>query len=142
MSEEIILDIEGIKKYIKIRYPVLMIDGAKVIPGVSAYGYKEFNGSEEFWKGHYPDFPLLPGTYQLEAMAQVFSLIILTIKDDNDIPKLVGFDNVRFYKEVRPNSKLEIESKMVSYKRGLAKGDVIARVNDEIVCKAHIKSVI
>ena len=142
MSEEIILDIEGIKKYIKIRYPVLMVDGATVIPGVSAYGYKEFGNSEEFWEGHYPDFPLLPGTYQLEAMAQVFSLIVLTIKGNNDIPKLVGFDNVRFYKEIKPNSKLEIEAKMVSYKRGLAKGDVIAKVDYEIVCKAHIKSII
>lgn len=141
MNEKIILDLEGIKRYVKIRTPLLMVDGAEVIPGESAYGYKNFQDSEEFWKGHYPNYPLLPGTYQLEAMSQVFSLAILTNGEYSEIPKLVGYDDVRFYKEVLPNSKLEITADVISYKRGLAKGNVIAKVKGEIVCKALIKSV-
>lgn len=142
--EEIKLDIEGIKKYIKIRYPVLMLDGATVIPGVSAEGFKILDGKEEFWKGHYPEYPIMPGTYQLEALAQLFSLSFLVLNDYSEIvPKLVGFEKVRFYKEVKPGEKnhsLIMSAKLLSFKHNIAKGEAKGMVNGEIVCSAEIKT--
>lgn len=141
--EEIKLDITGIKKYIKIRYPVLMLDGATVIPGVSAEGFKILDGKEEFWKGHYPEYPIMPGTYQLEALSQLFSLSFL-VQDDYSkvIPKLVGFEKVRFYKEVKLGGVercLRMSAQLFSFKRGLAKGEAKGIVGEDVVCSAEIK---
>lgn len=144
--EAIQLDVEGIKKYIKIRHPVLMLDGASIIPGVSAEGFKLLDGREEFWKGHYPEYPIMPGTYQLEALAQLFSLTFLVGGDYSGvIPKLVGFDKVRFFKEVKPaegQSCLELSARLDSFRHGLAKGEAKGLVGGEIVCCAEIKTVI
>lgn len=71
------LDYDGIRQYIKIRYPVLMIDKATVEPGINSVACKYLTGNEAFWQGHYPEHPMMPGTYQLEAMAQTFSLTFL-----------------------------------------------------------------
>lgn len=140
---EIKLDIEGIKKYIKIRYPVLMLDGATVVPGVSAEGFKILDGKEEFWKGHYPEYPIMPGTYQLEALSQLFSLSFLVQNDYSKIiPKLVGFEKVRFYKEVKLGGvdSLVMTAKLLSFKRGIAKGEAKGMVGGDIVCSAEIKT--
>lgn len=144
--ETIQLDMEGIKKYIKIRYPVLMLDGATIIPGVSAEGFKVLDGKEEFWEGHYPGYPIMPGTYQLEALAQLFSLTFLVGGDYSGvIPKLVGFDKVRFFKEVRPvegQSCLELSAQLDSFRHGLAKGEAKGTVGGDLVCCAEVKTLI
>lgn len=142
MSRELELDLEGITKYIKIRYPVLMLDGAKVFPGERATGYKMLTYNELFWQGHYPEYPIMPGTYQLEALAQLFSLTFLTQQESDTVPKLAGFENVRFYKEVKPGCRLDLEVELTSNRRGLAKGETKAFVDGEIVCSAEIKTVI
>lgn len=142
MSKELELDLEGIIKYIKIRYPVLMIDGAKVFPGERATGYKMLTYNELFWQGHYPEYPIMPGTYQLEALAQLFSLTFLTQQESDTVPKLTGFENVRFYKEVKPGCRLDLEAELKSNRRGLVKGEAKAFVDGEIVCSAEIKTVI
>ncbi len=136
------LDLEGIQNYIKIRYPVLMLDGATVFPGERAEGYKMLTGNELFWQGHYPEYPIMPGTYQLEALAQLFSLTFLTHRESGALPKLAGFENVRFYKEVKPGCRLDMEAELKSKRHGLAKGEARAFVNNEIVCSAEIKTVI
>ena len=143
-ERELDLNIDGIKKYIKIRYPVLMLDGATVTPGVKAEGYKMLSYNEAFWQGHYPDYPIFPGTYQLEALAQLFSLTFLT-QDGNTsvlIPNLVGFDKVRFFKEVHPGVCFKMETELHSLRGNLAKGQAAGFVNGEKVCSAEIKSFI
>lgn len=138
--EAVELDIGGIKKYIKIRYPVLMLDSATVIPGVSAEGYKMLSYNELFWQGHYPEYPIMPGTYQLEALSQLFSLTFLLQKDCSDIiPKLVGFDKVRFFKEVTPGNCLEMSAELILFRHGIAKGQAKGVIGQEVVCSAEIK---
>lgn len=133
------LDVNKIMQYIQIRYPVLMVDYAKVIPGKHATGYKLLTYNERFWQGHYPTYPIFPGSYQLEALSQLFSLTFLTQKDGNAIPKLVGFDAVRFFKEVVPGDRFDMEAELLSHRHGLAKGIAKAYVNDVCVCSAEMK---
>ncbi len=133
---------EGIEKYIKIRNPMLMLDYAEVIPGLSAKGYLEMKGNEAFWRGHYPDYPMMPGTLQLEAISQLFSLTFLTQENQEMIPRLIGFNNVRFYSEVKPGFKLEMSAELISFRHGIAKGKAEAYVQGKHVCSAEIKSVL
>ena len=137
------LDTDGIKRYIAIREPVFLLDSAIVTPGKCAEGEKNLEKKEAFWEGHYPDYPIMPGTYQLEALAQLFSLTFLTMTEEKKmIPKLVGFDHVRFFKEVFPVGILYMQTELVSLKRGLAKGTGKAYVDDSMVCSVEIKTFI
>ena len=146
------LDYDGIRQYIKIRYPVLMIDKATVEPGISSVACKYLTGNEAFWQGHYPDHPMMPGTYQLEAMAQTFSLTFLvpenpdrnggTGMDAPSIPRLVGFEKVRFFKEVQPGHILEIRTELIKLKRGLAEGSAEAFIDNICACSADIRTMI
>lgn len=137
------LDTDGIKRFIAIREPVFLLDSAIVTPGKCAEGEKNLEKKEAFWEGHYPGYPIMPGTYQLEALAQLFSLTFLTLtKERNTIPKLVGFEHVRFFKEVIPSGTLHMQTELVSLKRGLAKGMGKAYVDGRMVCSAEIKTVV
>lgn len=147
--DEVQLNLEGVKQHIKIRYPVLMVDKATVVPGIKSTGYKYLTGNESFWQGHYPEYPMMPGTYQLEAMAQVFSLTFLLIRTNGErggygvpeyIPRLVGFDKVRFFKEVLPGNVLKIHTELESLRHGLASGSGSAFIDDICVCSAKIKT--
>lgn len=143
LSNETIMEmnIDKIKEYIKIRYPVLMIDYAKVEPGKRAEGYKLLTGNEPFWQGHYPEYPMFPGSYQLEALSQLFSLTFLTMSDKSEIPKLAGFESTRFFKEVVPGKKYEMQAELDSFRHGLAKGNASAYVEGICVCSTKIKIV-
>ena len=147
---EICLDAEGIQKYIQIRYPVLMVDKAVVEPGVRATGYKYLTTGELFWQGHYPEHPMMPGTYQLEAMGQVFTLTFLlketdalgggTGSDAASLPRLAGFDKVRFFHEVQPGNLLVIRTELESLRHGLATGTASAYVEDVCVSSAQVRT--
>lgn len=147
MEKIIKMTLEDIKKYILIREPMLLLDYAEVEPGVRAEGYHIITGEKSVFKGHYPNYPMLPGTYQMEALAQLFSLTFLTLPDRDsgkvgEIPRLVGFENVRFFREVVPECKLELKSNLISFRRGIAKGTAEVYVDGVCTCKLEIKSMI
>ena len=128
-----------LQKYQPNRYPFLMIDHvAEVIPGRSAKGHKNLTLNEWFFPVHFPGGPNMPGALQLEALAQMLTVAITTL------PGLKGKVThalqhlVRYRKEVLPGEKLEIETEVISWKRGICKGKGIARTNGEIACEAEM----
>ena len=132
-------NIEGIKKVIPHRYPFLLIDKVFVnYENKSARGYKCVSGNEEFFQGHFPGNPVMPGVLIIEAMAQTSCVILLSQ------PQFIGrsayfmaINNVKFRKTVVPGDMLELRVGVIRdrEKGGVARGE--AYVNNELVTEAE-----
>ena len=142
--EKIILDKKGIHEYQQNRAPYLMIDFAtEVIPGKSAKGYKDLNNGEWFFKVHWPKDPNMPGMLQVEALVQMCALSILCLPGNKGkVMYLVSANNLKFIKKIVPNDRLYIETKIKSYKRGLAICEGIGLVEKKMVCKAEFNLIL
>lgn len=132
------LDYNGIHEYQQNSYPYLMIDYVdEVIPGKSARGYKYLTANDWFFKCHFPGDPSMPGMLQIEALVQMFALTVLTLEGNKGkVAYLANANNLKFSRKVCPGEKLEIETELISWKRGIGKGTGIGKVNGEIACKA------
>ena len=138
------LDKQGIYEYQQNREPYLLIDYAsEIIPGVSAKGYKDLKNDEWFFKVHWPSDPNMPGMLQIEALVQMCALSILTLPDNKGkVVYLTSANNVKFIKKIVPNSKLYIETKIKSFKRGLAICEGVGLVEKNLVCKAEFNLIL
>ena len=132
------LDRKQIIKIQKNRDPYLLIDYAtKVVPGKSVEGYKILKKNEWFFKVHWPGDPNMPGMLQVEALAQMSSLIILTLPMmAGKILYLADSTNIKFFKKIIPGDKFKIFSKLVSSNRGLFKFEAEGYIKKKIACKA------
>ena len=132
------LDRKQIIKIQKNRDPYLLIDYAtKVVPGKSVEGYKILKKNEWFFKVHWPGDPNMPGMLQVEGLAQMSSLIILTLpKMAGKILYLADSTNIKFFKKIIPGDKFKIFSKLVSSNRGLFKFEAEGFIKKKIACKA------
>ena len=128
-----------LQEYQPNRYPFLMIDHVdEVIPGKSARGYKNLTQNEWYFPIHFPSGPNMPGALQLEALAQMLTVAITTLPG-NKGKVIHGLKHtVRFRKEVLPGEKFIIETEVISWKRGIAKGKGIAYTNGEVACEADM----
>ncbi len=134
------MDITEIMKVLPHRYPILLVD--KIIHmelNKRIVGIKNVSMNEPVFQGHFPGFPLMPGVYILEGMAQVGG--ILMIKSlELEIGKyaivFAGIDDARFKRPVYPGDQLVMELEVISLKKTLSKMKGIAKVNDEVVCEA------
>ena len=133
------LNKEQILEYQQNRPPYLMIDFAEeVVPGKSAKGYKDFKEDEWFFKVHWPRDPNVPGMLQIEALVQMSALSILSLPENKGkIMYLTSANNIKFIKKIIPNKRLYIETKVKSYKRGLAICEGLGLIEKQIVCKAE-----
>ena len=138
------LDKEKILEYQKNKPPYLMIDFAdKVIPGKSAKGYKDFKEDEWFFKVHWPRDPNVPGMLQIEALVQMSALSILSLPGNKGkVMYLTSANNIKFIKKIIPNKRLYIETKVKSYKRGLAICEGLGLIEKQIACKAEFNLIL
>ena len=141
---KIILDKKGICEYQQNREPYLLIDFAtEIIPGKSAKGYKDLGSDEWFFKVHWPSDPNMPAMLQTEALVQMCALSILSLPGNKGkVVYLTSANNMKFAKKIIPNSRLYIETKIKSFKRGLAICEGIGLVNKEIACKAEFNLIL
>ncbi len=134
------MNINEIMSILPHRYPLLLVD--KIVEyeeGKKIVGVKNVSIGEPYFQGHFPGFPLMPGVYILEALAQVGG--ILMIKSLNlEIGKyaivFAGVDEARFKKPVFPGDQLKLELEVISLKKVLSKMKGIATVNGEVVAEA------
>ena len=142
--KKISLDKKGILEYQQNRKPYLMIDFAtEIIPGLSSKGYKKLEFDEWFFKVHWPGDPNMPGMLQIEALVQMASLSILTLPENKGkIMYLVSANNLKFIKKILPNSKLNIETKVLSFNRGLGDFNGKGFVDNQLVCNADFKLIL
>ena len=142
---KISLDKTQICEYQQNRDPYLMIDFAsEIIPGKIANGFKNLKDDEWFFKVHWPNDPNMPGMLQLEALTQMCALGILTLPDNKGkILYLSSVNNVKFYKKVVPGKKFLINTKIKSFKRGIAVCEGSGFIDDKVIaCKADFNLVL
>ena len=138
------LDKQKILDYQQNRFPYLMIDFAEeVIPGKSAKGYKDLNKDEWFFKVHWAGDPNMPGMLQIESLVQMSALSILSLPGNKGkVMYLTSATNLKFIKKIVPNCRFFIETKIKSYKRGLAVCEGIGFVEKKLVCKAEFNLIL
>lgn len=134
------IDAYAIQQFQQNRYPLLFIDFVEeVIPGKSAKGHKNFTFNEWFFPAHFADEPNVPGFIQIEALTQLFLMTFLTLPGNKG--KKTGFisiDNARFKRQIIPGDRLDIHAELKSYRRGLAKGNSVGYVKNEVACNADL----
>ena len=142
--KKIVLDKKGIYEYQQNREPYLLIDFAEeIIPGKSAKGYKDLNSDEWFFKVHWPNDPNMPGMLQIEALVQMCALSILSLPGNKGkVMYLTSANNMKFIKKIIPNNRLYIETKIKSFKRGLAICEGSGFIEKQMACKAEFNLIL
>lgn len=126
-------------KYQPNRYPFLMIDVVEAVePGIYARGYKNLTMNEWYFPKHFPDGPNMPGALQLEALAQMLTVAITTLDGMQGKVTHALEHRVRYRKEVVPGDRFDIETRVLSWRRGVCKGTGIGMTNGEIACEAEM----
>ena len=137
------MNIEDVMRYLPHRYPFLLID--RVIscePNKNIVALKNVTMNEEFFVGHFPRHPVMPGVLVIEALAQ--SAAILAFKsldrqpDNKSVVYFVGIDRARFKRPVMPGDQLILHSDLMLVKRGIWKFKCEAKVNDATVAEAEL----
>jgi 3-hydroxyacyl-[acyl-carrier-protein] dehydratase len=107
--------------------------------GKSAIGIKNVTANEEFFNGHFPDFPVMPGVLIVESLAQVAGIAMLSKKENQGrLGFLAGIDNCRFRRQVVPGDQLRLEVEITRLKGSIGKGRGIATVEGEVVCETEL----
>lgn len=136
------LDINQIMKILPHRYPFLMVDRVLSMEENKIVALKNVTRNEEFFNGHFPGMPVMPGVLQVEAMAQTAGLYMVNEeKYKTKMGLFAAIDNVKFRNPVVPGDQLIIEVEMIKIgKLTSCKG--VAKVDEKIACEAEIKFVL
>lgn len=137
------LDINQIKEYLPHRYPLLLVD--RVLhweAGKNITAIKNVTINEEFFNGHFPHKPVMPGVMMIEALAQTAALLsFLTAgrkPDENSIVYFIGIDNARFKRPVEPGDQLRMEVEIIRHARGIWKYTAKGLVDGQIAVEADL----
>ncbi|PKV43588.1 3-hydroxyacyl-[acyl-carrier-protein] dehydratase [Janthinobacterium sp. 61] len=142
-TEKKTLDILAIKSLLPHRYPLLLVD--RVLDweaNKSITAIKNVTVNEEFFQGHFPHKPVMPGVLMIEALAQtaaLLSFLTMGVKpDENSVVYLVGIDNARFKRPVEPGDQLKMDVEILRVSRGLWKYKAVGSVDGTVALEAEI----
>ncbi len=133
-------DIKKIMELLPHRYPFLLVDRVlEVVPGEKAVGLKNVTMNEPFFQGHFPGEPLMPGVLQIEALAQVGALAVLTMPEyKNNLLLFAGVEKFRFKKLVQPGDQLIMEVEVSNIRRSVGKGKGSIKIEDKVVTSGEL----
>lgn len=140
-SQTPICNFERIYELLPHRYPFQMIDKIIYLDDESVVGIKNVTMNENYFMGHFPNNPVMPGVMQVEAMAQTGGILVLSSVEDpeNYWPYLVGIENCRFRRSVLPGDTVIFRCELLApIRRGIAKMSGKAYVGDKVVCEAEM----
>lgn len=138
------MDIKEIQKFLPHRYPFLLVDRiVELEPGVRAIGIKNATMNEEFFQGHFPGQPIMPGVLIVEAMAQVAG--ILALRSGATIGKSVYFmsiEKAKFRKPVVPGDQLRLEIQILQQRGNVWRFSGNAIVEGKVAAAAEFTAMV
>ncbi|WP_373049449.1 3-hydroxyacyl-ACP dehydratase FabZ [Vulgatibacter sp.] len=136
------MNIEQIQEILPHRYPFLLVDRVvEMEPGVRIKAFKNVTVNEQFFNGHFPGHPVMPGVLIVEALAQAVALLAAGSSDVDmrgRVIYLAGVDNARFRQPVKPGDRLDLEGTVIKRKGPLWKLQGIATVDGKKVAEAEL----
>ncbi|MEB0134530.1 3-hydroxyacyl-ACP dehydratase FabZ [Actimicrobium sp. CCC2.4] len=137
------LDINQIKLYLPHRYPMLLVDRVLTWEsGKTITAIKNVTANEEFFNGHFPHKPVMPGVLMIEALAQTAALLsFLSLgqkPDENSIVYFLGIDGARFKRPVIPGDQIRMDVEIVRHTRGIWKYKARATVDGQLAVEAEL----
>ena len=133
---------EEILKILPHRYPFLLVDSVEeLIPNEFIRAVKNVSFNDNFFTGHFPDNPTMPGVLMVEAMAQAGGIMGLYSSKEgegNNSVLFLGIDRARFRGIVRPGDQLRMEIKMKKFRRGTGQFEGKCYVGEKLVCEAEL----
>jgi len=139
-NKEPVFDINRIKELLPHRYPFLMVDKVIEVGSKHIVGVKNITTNEPFFQGHFPQEPVMPGVLQVEAMAQIGGLLVLSQVDEPErySTYFLKIDNVKFRNKVVPGDTLIFRLNMMSeIRRGIANMKGYAFIGEKLVSEAE-----
>lgn len=140
-----IYDINAIKEILPHRYPFLLVDRIiELEPRKRIVGIKQVTANEQFFTGHFPDAPVMPGVLQIEALAQVGAILALREfeNDENKIAFIGSINNAKFRRPVVPGDTLVLEVDVLRIGSKVQKMRGLAKVDGKVTAETEVTSVI
>lgn len=138
------LTIEEITNYLPHRYPFLLVDRVEdYTPGESIKAIKNVTMNEQFFQGHFPVKPVMPGVLIVEALAQAAGILAYKSTDwepETSLFYLAAIEDTRFKKMVTPGDRLELNIEVLKRRSSLWKFKGEAVVDGEVVCSTQMTS--
>lgn len=134
-------DVQEIMKLLPHRYPFLLIDRVlEFEAGKRVVALKNVTINEEFFQGHFPGYPIMPGVLVVEAMAQAGGMLMTAAMPDRDKKLVVfsGIERAKFRRPVTPGDQLRIEVDVVSMRSRAGRMDGKAFIDGKLACEATL----
>lgn len=134
------LTTKQIEEIIPHRHPFLLVDYIEDYePGQYAVGYKCVTFREDFFRGHFPQEPVMPGVLTIEALAQTGAVAILSEEaNKGKIAYFGGINKCKFKGKVVPGDKLRLETRIIKRKGPIGIGEATASVDGKVVVSAEL----
>jgi 3-hydroxyacyl-[acyl-carrier-protein] dehydratase len=140
------IDLAGIMKVLPHRYPFLLLDRVvDVVPGESGIGLKNVTINEQFFQGHFPEHPVMPGVLIIEAMAQTAAVLVMRAMGsevDGNVVYFMSIEGAKFRRPVFPGDQLRLHCSKQQRRNNIWRWKAVARVDGKPVADATYTAMI